>query len=205
MNASRGADFGSIWYGLNLLHLNSLIPGGAKFFSALALAGAFAILALAQYRSSRRSDLGSDLALNGGATLALWGLPYVFLFTALNKVYSPQYVLWLTPMAIMAMKSKRLLAPFWIWQGFEGLYHVAIWEYLASFTGAKFGLPAYIYGAISIARALASIYFVYRVWPTRQNWDKADMEDLEDGPSAELSPAEIDAQADDFTDSPSSH
>ena len=41
-----------------------------------------------------------------------------------SKVYSPQYVLWLTPLAVIALIDKRDLHAFWIWQGVELVYHV---------------------------------------------------------------------------------
>jgi uncharacterized membrane protein len=64
---------------------------------------------------------------------------------AVSKVYSPQYVLWLVPLAVIALIDKRDLAIFWFWQGAEVLYHLAIWQHLASVTGAKFGLPVVAY------------------------------------------------------------
>ena len=82
---------------------------------------------------------------------------------AVSKVYSPQYVLWLTPLAIIALIDKRDLAFFWIWQGAELAYHLAIWQHLATVTGAKFGLPVLAYSIISLFRIAASLALVVRL------------------------------------------
>jgi hypothetical protein len=52
------------------------------------------------------------------------------------------------------------LPAFWIWQVSEVIYHVAIWQHLATVTGAKFGLPVTGYALISLARIAAILYFV---------------------------------------------
>jgi hypothetical protein len=80
-----------------------------------------------------------------------------------SKVYSPQYVLWLTPLAILAMRGKKDRPAFWIWQGAELTYHLAIWEYLASYSGSHFGLPARAYATATLIRIAATIYFAARV------------------------------------------
>ena len=75
----------------------------------------------------------------------------VVIFTTVGKVYSPQYVLWLTPLAVIALTNSKQQITFWFWQASEIIYHLAIWQYLALFTGAHFGLPA---GGYVIAIAL---------------------------------------------------
>ena len=96
-------------------------------------------------------------------TLAQIAFIFVAIFTALNKVYSPQYVLWLTPLAILAMRDKKDRPAFWVWQGAELLYHLAIWEYLASYSGSHFGLPARAYATATFIRIAATIFFAIRV------------------------------------------
>jgi len=48
---------------------------------------------------------------------------------------------------------------FWIWQGTEALYHFAIWQYLASYTGAKFGIPETFYALTIFIRVAGLAYF----------------------------------------------
>jgi lipoprotein signal peptidase len=78
-----------------------------------------------------------------------------------SKVYSPQYVLWLTPLAVIALTNKKDLHAFWIWQIAETLYHVAIWQHLALFTGAAFGLQQGGYATITLIRIAATIYLAW--------------------------------------------
>jgi hypothetical protein len=77
-----------------------------------------------------------------------------------SKVYSPQYVLWLAPLAVIAMSTRRDVHAFWIWQIAEVIYHVAIWQHLATVTGAKFGLPLAGYSLITLVRIAACLYLV---------------------------------------------
>jgi hypothetical protein len=74
-----------------------------------------------------------------------------------SKVYSPQYVLWLTPLVILAIKDKRDLSWFWFWQSAEVIYHFAIWQHLALLTGAQFGLSVKLYAAATLFRIAAAI------------------------------------------------
>ena len=49
-------------------------------------------------------------------------------FILTNKVYSPQYVLWLIPLAALARPRWR---DFLVWQACEVMYFLGIWLYLA--------------------------------------------------------------------------
>ena len=66
-------------------------------------------------------------------------------FLLVNKVYSPQYALWLLPLAILARPRWR---DFLIWQGAEVVYWLAIWCYLAGGYDADGGTAG---GAYSLA------------------------------------------------------
>ena len=59
-------------------------------------------------------------------------------FCLTNKVYSPQYVLWLIPLAAMARPRWR---DFLIWQTGEVLYFAAIWYFLQQYGTDNKGLP----------------------------------------------------------------
>ena len=148
LNLNRGSDWGSLWYalsnlGLDLTHQN--------YLSVLLLLIAITLFSLFFLQTVDVLKL---------AHVALFIMVAVM---AVSKVYSPQYVLWLVPLAVIALIDKRDLAIFWFWQGAEVLYHLAIWQHLASVTGAKFGLPVVAYSIVTLIRIGASIALVVRL------------------------------------------
>jgi len=154
LNLNRGSDWGSVWYalsnlGLDLTHQN--------YLSVLCLAIGFTALTIFL------------LQLRTPPTLAHAAIFVMIIVMAVSKVYSPQYVLWLTPLAIIAMIDKRELTTFWFWQGAEVMYHLAIWQHLAQVTGAKFGLPVVAYSIITLVRIGASILLLVRLAARHQS------------------------------------
>lgn len=57
------------------------------------------------------------------------------------------------------MTKKEERNAFWIWQGTEALYHLAIWQYLASYTGAKFGMTETVYAITILIRIAGLAWF----------------------------------------------
>ncbi|MFD9972916.1 glycosyltransferase family 87 protein [Streptomyces sp. NPDC059017] len=78
-------------------------------------------------------------------------------FVLTNKVYSPQYVLWLIPLAALARPRWR---DFLIWQACEVMYFLGIWMYLAYTTsGDKHqGLPPEGYQLAIAVHLLGTLY-----------------------------------------------
>ncbi len=117
-NAKRGADWGSIWYFFQTEHwpvvggfsLSSINLTSAAVF-LVACAGV-AALALAAPRRPRLPQL-------------IFLLTAAFLLT--NKVWSPQYVVWLVPLVVLA---RPRLGGYLLWQAAEVAYFYAIWGYL---------------------------------------------------------------------------
>jgi len=148
LNSERSADWGSIWhsfeiFGLKISQLNliSLIV-----FSLGALAYSLFVFGITEVPSL--------------ASIAFF---IVAIFVTASKVYSPQYVLWLTPLAILAMVDKKDRLDFWIWQFAELIYHFAIWQYLAEVAGAQFAIPAGAYAAAILLRVAALTWFSLRI------------------------------------------
>jgi uncharacterized membrane protein len=111
-NAARGPDLGSIWYVLDLAgyeidNVNLLSNG----FFLLGCIGVAALVLLAR----RRPRLGQVAFL------------VVLAFVMTSKVYSPQYVLWLVPLLVLARPRWR---DWWVFTAGELLYFGAIWWYL---------------------------------------------------------------------------
>ncbi|MEG3629898.1 glycosyltransferase family 87 protein [Streptomyces poriticola] len=124
----RGVDFGSFWL---IMAQNSDNPLSTETVNTLAMllmllcSCGVAALALTAPRRPRFAQLAFLI---------------VAAFILTNKVYSPQYVLWLVPLAVLARPRWR---DFLIWQACEVAYFLGIWMYLAYTTSgdAHKGLP----------------------------------------------------------------
>ena len=146
LNLERGADFGSIWFALSLLDVN--VPYLDLIYPLISI-GFFIGLAFYLLKLAKLPNL---------AAVALFAL---VIFTTVSKVYSPQYVLWLTPLAVIALQNRKQLPVFWFWQATEITYHLAIWQYLALFSDAQFGLPAGGYALATLLRVVGVCTFTY--------------------------------------------
>ena len=116
----RKEDYGSFWVvlmqdrGVGLDNLDSYIAG----LLVLCCLG-IGWLALSAPRRPRFAQLAFLI---------------VAAFVLTNKVYSPQYVLWLIPLAVLARPRWR---DFLVWQACEVLYTLGIWSHLAFVTSPK--------------------------------------------------------------------
>ena len=146
LNMERQADWGSLWLAFNQLGLG------------LANLNYLAILLLLIGLTSFVIFL---FELKSTPSLASVAFIVLAIVMVASKVYSPQYVLWLTPLAVIALTNKKDLHAFWIWQVGETMYHVAIWQHLALFTGAKFGLQQGGYATITLIRIAATAYLAF--------------------------------------------
>ncbi|CAB4535671.1 unannotated protein [freshwater metagenome] len=144
LNLSRGADWGSPWLAFSILGINL---ANLNYLTILALLAGLTIITLIFFEFSITP------------TLAQMSFILLAVVMIVSKVYSPQYVLWLTPLAILGLNKKSVHA-FWIWQGGEVIYHIAIWQHLATVTGAPFGLPAKGYALLTLLRIATTIYLV---------------------------------------------
>ena len=142
---TRGQDWGSIWYAITLWGLPQIPPAMLNMVAT----GSFLLLCV------------------GIAALILFApkrprlIPMLFLvvaaFAVTNKVYSPQYVMWLVPLAVLARPKWR---DFLIWQAAELTYFVAIWWYLAGYgiEGAK-GMTPQWYAFFTFVHVLGTAWF----------------------------------------------
>ena len=144
-SSERGQDFGSFWFALDQLGLPTVPAESLNAIGTgvlLLLCVGIAVLAL---RASRRPRLAQVLFL------------IIAAFVITNKVYSPQYVLWLVPLAIMARPRWRDLL---VWQAGEVVYFVAIWWFLVGYgvEGTK-GLTPQWYGAAVLVHIAVTVWF----------------------------------------------
>ncbi|NDD78736.1 MAG: mannosyltransferase [Actinobacteria bacterium] len=146
LNLNRADDFGSIWYAANLLGFK--LPAINYLYTIITIL-LFIVLGFLLIKLPMTPKL---------AQVAFFA---VVVFTTTSKVYSPQYVLWLTPLAVIALTKSTQQITFWFWQATEIIYHLAIWQYLAGYSGATFGLPAGAYAIASLLRVVGIITFTY--------------------------------------------
>jgi uncharacterized membrane protein len=134
----RGADWGSVWYLFeyySVPKLGNYQLSELNKMSAAALVVAFAAIALLALAAPRRPRLPQLCFL----------LLAAFLIT--NKVWSPQYVIWLVPLAVLA---RPRWWPYALWQLAEIGYFLAIWGYLITVTvSASPGQPVAGYQGLS--------------------------------------------------------
>jgi hypothetical protein len=142
---SRGADWGAIWFVFeyfNLPGLGNSSIGQLNLMSTACLAVAALAIAVLTLTAPRRPRLPQPCFLLLAA------------FLMLNKVWSPQYVIWLVPFAVLA--RPRMWA-YVVWQLTEVGYFFAIWAYFVYLYPAPgdTGIGPGLYFAALIARFLA--------------------------------------------------
>lgn len=142
-NSDRGADLGSLWLAATNLG-GSFTPSTINRVSLVVLASvclAVLVLGLRAPHVPRVPQL---------ALLIVMG------FLVVNKVYSPQYVLWLLPLAALARPRWRDLL---IWQSGEAFYFAMVWMYLGGFTApATSGATDVAYDWAIVVRVAAELY-----------------------------------------------
>jgi len=143
MSTTRPADWGSIWYYFEAEHwpaLGSLSEKGLNTLSAALFAGGCALIASLILAAPRRPRVPQVFFL------------VLSVFLLVNKVWSPQYVVWLVPLVVLA--RPRLWA-YAAWQAAEVAYFFAIWAYLitvAARAPVDGGISTGVYFAALLAR-----------------------------------------------------
>lgn len=114
-NLERGAQLGSVWEVLATLGLDASATTVTQVSLLLFVAAVLAVSALVLL--ARRRPRLPQVAFLVVAALLL-----------VNKVYSPQFALWLLPFAALARPRVRDLA---IWQAAEAFYFLTVWLHIS--------------------------------------------------------------------------
>jgi uncharacterized membrane protein len=142
-NSDRGPDLGSLW----LVAANLGHPASAHTVNVVSWAVFLGVCVAVLVLGLRTEHVPRIPQL---AFLILVG------FLVVNKVYSPQYVLWLLPLAVLARPRWRDLL---VWQAGEVFYFVMVWMYLGEFTASSVsGGQDGLYSLAVVVRVLAELY-----------------------------------------------
>jgi uncharacterized membrane protein len=147
-NRSRGPDLGSLWLvweqAGHSIDSHTVNVGSLLFFGAVCVG--VLVLGLRARRTPRIAQL---------AYLVVAG------FLIVNKVYSPQYVLWLLPLVLLARPRWRDVL---IWTAGEVFYFGSVWLYLGGWTAsATSGAQDHAYWLGILVRISGELYIAVLV------------------------------------------
>ncbi|HCB06047.1 MAG TPA: hypothetical protein DEQ43_17690 [Nocardioides bacterium] len=154
-NSGRGPDLGSLWLVLSQAAHTTISASTVNHWSwaffALWCVGV-AVLAFRAPTTPRLAQLGF---------LVMVG------FVLVNKVYSPQYVLWLLPLAVLARPRWRDQL---VWQASEVVYFASVWWYLGGDLQPAGGDDVTTYWLAILIRVAGELYLAFFVvrdilWP----------------------------------------
>ena len=142
-NADRGADLGSLWLVVDQAFDAGLSAATINLWSwALLVLWCLGVLVI-------------GLRAPVTPRFAQLALLVVIGFLLVNKVYSPQYVLWLLPLAALARPRWRDQL---VWMSGEVLYFAAVWWYLGGFLNPAGGGDVGAYWVAIVVRVVAELY-----------------------------------------------
>lgn len=138
----RPAGYSSLWFAYNLvagrLHWTQLDAETINSMAMNVFLLACVLIGVLALCSARRPRLAQLVFL------------IVAAFILTNKVYSPQFVIWLVPLLALARPRWR---DFLLWQAAEGLHWAAVWMYLGQVTSGgpvqnNIDMPYYVFAVL---------------------------------------------------------
>ena len=148
-NADRGADLGSVWLIVDQLRESGIGVDTVNRWSWIMFIGwCVGVLVLGLLAGRRTGNV---------PRLAQLGYLIVVGFLIVNKVYSPQYVLWLLPLAVLARPRWRDQI---IWQAGEVFYFCTVWWYLGGYLQPAGGGDVGFYWVGIVVRVACELYLV---------------------------------------------
>ncbi|GCD90241.1 glycosyltransferase family 87 protein [Nocardioides sp. LS1] len=152
-NSDRGADLGSIWLVLQQIKDTPASPFAFQAHTINTWSWlVFGTWCIGVFVVGMRAPLTPRLAQLGYLVVAG--------FLLVNKVYSPQYVLWLLPLAVLARPRWRDQL---VWQSTEVFYFASVWWYLGGFLAPAAGGDAGFYWVAILLRMAGELFLVAMV------------------------------------------
>ena len=148
-NADRGADLGSVWLIVDQVRDSGIGADAINMWSWVFFGAWCAGVLVIGLLAGRRTDHVPRLAQLGFLIVAG--------FLLVNKVYSPQYVLWLLPLAVLARPRWRDQI---IWQAGEVFYFCTVWWYLGGYLQPAGGGDVGFYWVGIAVRMACELYLV---------------------------------------------
>lgn len=150
-SAERGAGYSSVWHIWTVLSEPGPSAETVSLWSFLLFAAACAGVLVIGVTAPQRPRMVQLLFL------------IVAAFVLCNKVYSPQFMIWLVPLMVLAAPRLRDII---IWHGFQLLHFWAVWMYLAQVVGEyqeQHSFDPMLYVAAVIGHMLATGYIAAQV------------------------------------------
>lgn len=154
-SSERGPGLSSVWHAWDVT--------AAQAGWALVPEDSLSLLAYGTFAACCLGILLLGVRVRHTPRLAQLTFLVVAAFVLTNKVYSPQFVIWLIPLMALALPRWR---DFWVWQVIEVLHFFAVWMYLAK--GASGSQPQHsmddsVYVAAILAHMAAVLWLCARV------------------------------------------
>jgi uncharacterized membrane protein len=142
LSRERPFDFGSLWLGLRFLGFDprSSAPNTVSTTAFVVLCVSITALAWSAKRRPRLAQLA---------------LLTVAAFLLTNKVYSPQFALWLLPLVALARPRWR---DFLIWQAGQAVYYMGVWLWLNGFSEPERAISDRGYAALILVQVASTLW-----------------------------------------------
>lgn len=150
-SSERGAGYSSVWHLSAVLAEPGPTPETVSLWSVLLFAAACAGVLVIGVTAPQRPRMVQLLFL------------IVVAFVLVNKVYSPQFMIWLVPLMVLAAPRLRDIV---MWHAFQLAHFWAVWMYLAGIVGdaaPEHTFDPLLYVAAVLGHMLATAYVAAQV------------------------------------------